>query len=211
MTDKKSQKKIIRLAVYARVSTDDQTVENQIQILHDVALQKGWIAPGGYICVYSDAGISGRLARKKRPAYDLLLKDVAAKRVSMVACWSIDRAGRSLSELLSFLAELEKRKCSLYLHQQQVDTSAAAGRAFLHMAMVFAEFESSMIGDRVRAGMKRARAEGKVCSQYPPLPADKQERIRAFLADRMTVRKIAKEIGCGHSPIQRIKREMEHA
>lgn len=204
-------KKTIRLAVYARVSTEDQTVENQIQILHEVAVQKGWIEPGGFICVYSDAGLSGKLERKKRPAYDLLLKDVAAKRVSMVACWAIDRAGRSLSELLSFLAELEKRKCGLYLHQQQVDSSTAAGRAFLHMAMVFAEFESSMIGDRVKAGMKRARSEGKQCSQYPPLPKEKQDRIREFLGERkLTIRQIAKEIGCGHSPIQRIKREMEY-
>ena len=202
-------RKNIRLAVYCRVSTDDQTIENQIPVLHGVAVQKGWIKPDGILCVYADSGISGKLDRKKRPAYDMLLKDVSAKRVTMVACWAIDRAGRSLPELLSFLAELERKRCGLYLHQQQVDSSTAAGRAFLHMAMVFAEFESSMIGDRVKAGMKRARAEGKACSQYPPLPEDKQERIRRLLGEHETIRKIAAEVGCGHYPIQRIKREME--
>lgn len=202
-------RKNIRCAIYARVSTDEQTIENQLPVLYDVAVQKGWVKPGGVICVYADSGVSGRKGRKDRKAYDRLLTDIALRNVNMVACWAIDRAGRSLAELISFLAELEKRHCGLYLHQQQVDSSTAAGRAFLHMAMVFAEFESSMIGDRVKAGMKRARAAGKACSQYPPLAAEKQDHIRKLLAADTKIRDIAEQVGCGHSPIQRVKREME--
>src|SRR3990172_8985496 len=82
------------LAIYTRVSTDDQTTENQLRELHAAAVQKGWITQTGCLCVYSDAGISGRKGRDQRPGYDALIRDIEARKIGLVVVWAIDRCGR---------------------------------------------------------------------------------------------------------------------
>jgi DNA invertase Pin-like site-specific DNA recombinase len=109
---------------------------------------------------FEDAGISGAKGRDKRPGLDRLLKAVARRDVDMVAAWSIDRLGRSLIDLLDFLRELHAKGVDLFLHQQGLDTSTPSGRAMFQMLGVFAEFERSMIRERVMAGLSRAKADG---------------------------------------------------
>ncbi len=127
-----------RVGLYLRVSTQEQTVENQRQDLMRVAEQRGWQIIGEYV----DHGVSGAKGRDKRPAFDRLTKDAAHGKLDMVAAWSIDRLGRNLGHLVQFTDELRQQGVGLYLHQQQVDTSTAAGTAFLQMAGVFAQFEA---------------------------------------------------------------------
>jgi DNA invertase Pin-like site-specific DNA recombinase len=144
-----------RVGIYIRVSTDGQTTANQRRELEAVAARSGWEIVG----FYEDAGISGTKGGK-RPGFDRLLKDGTARKIDMVAAWSVDRLGRSLQHLVGFLNELQALGCDLYLHQQALDTSTPSGRAMFQMCGVFAEFERSMIVERVNAGLKRAKAQG---------------------------------------------------
>jgi CheY-like chemotaxis protein len=100
-----------RVGIYLRVSTGGQTTENQRRELEAVAARSGWEVVG----VYEDAGISGAKGRDKRPGFDRLLKDATARKVNMVAAWSVDRLGRSLQDLVGFLTELRALGCDLYL------------------------------------------------------------------------------------------------
>jgi DNA invertase Pin-like site-specific DNA recombinase len=106
-------------------------------------------------------GISGAKGRDKRPGLDKVLRAVARREIDMVAAWSVDRIGRSLQDLLGFLGELRATGVDLYLHQQGLDTSTPAGKALFQMMGVFAEFERAMIRERGRAGLERAKAQGK--------------------------------------------------
>ena len=114
-----------RVALYARVSTDSQTVANQLEALREAGQRLGWHIVGEF----TDRGISGAKGRDKRPQFDKLLKAVTRGECDLIAAWSVDRLGRSLTDLLSFLGELHAKGCDLYLHQQGLDTSTPAGRA----------------------------------------------------------------------------------
>ncbi len=106
--------------------------------------------------MYEDAGLSGAKGRDQRPGLDALLKAVTRREVDLVAAWSVDRLGRSLTDLLGLLTELHAKGVDLYLHQQGLDTSTPSGRAMFQMMGVFAEFERAMIRERVMAGLARA-------------------------------------------------------
>jgi DNA invertase Pin-like site-specific DNA recombinase len=110
--------------------------------------------------VYKDHGISGAKGRDQRPAFDQLIRDANQRKFDMVMAWSVDRLGRSLQDLVGFLSELHALHVDLFLHQQGLDTTTPGGKAMFQMMGVFAEFERSMIQERVRAGLRRAVAAG---------------------------------------------------
>ena len=138
-----------RAAIYTRVSTDGQSVQNQLEELRTIAAKHGW----EIAAEFSDAGISGAKGRDKRPAFDKLLKAATRRDIDMVVAWSVDRLGRSLQDLVGFLGEIHGAGVDLYLHLQGLDTSTPSGRAMFQMLGVFAEFERSMIVARVHAGI----------------------------------------------------------
>jgi DNA invertase Pin-like site-specific DNA recombinase len=146
-----------RAAIYARVSTDSQTVENQIQELRRIAKRRGWELVEE---VYTDAGISGAKGRSQRPGLDRLLKDASRRKFDVVMAWAIDRLGRSLIDLLGTIQHLEAVGVDLYLDQQSIDTTTPMGKLVFQITGAFAEFERSMIQQRIRAGLKRAVAQG---------------------------------------------------
>jgi DNA invertase Pin-like site-specific DNA recombinase len=190
-----------RVALYLRVSTTEQTTANQRRELKATAKRHGWRITH----VFEDAGISGAKGRDKRPQFDALMKAVARREIDAVAAWSVDRLGRSLQDLVGFLVELRGKRVDLYLHQQGLDTSTPSGRAMFQMLGVFAEFERAMIQERVRAGLARARAEGKRLGRPPIAPA-LEKLIRNALAapGRPGVRVIARQFGVNVSTVQRI-------
>ena len=193
-----------RVALYARVSTDkNQTTENQLLALHEVASRSGWTV----VATSIDEGISGAKGREKRPGYDALLKAISRREVDMVAAWSVDRLGRSLQDLVSFLSELKSCKTDLFLHQQALDTSSPSGRLLFSLIAVFAEFERSMIVARVKSGLDRVRANGTRLGR-PPLPKDRVEKIKACLAAGKGVRETARVTGAGTASVHRIKATM---
>lgn len=191
-----------RAALYIRVSTDEQTTENQRRELAQVAERAGW----QIVEIYEDAGISGAKGRDKRPAFDKLCKDSARRRFDIVAAWSVDRLGRSLQDLVSFLSDIHGFGIELYLHQQGIDTTTPAGKAMFQMLGVFAEFERAMIRDRVNAGLARAKANGKTLGR-PQTEADTEAAIRETLNAGTGILKTAKLHGVGTSVVQRIKNE----
>src|SRR5260370_4186687 len=138
------------------LSQTPEDTENQRRELEAVADRSGW----KIVKVYEDAGISGAKGRDQRPALDAMMKAVNAKEFDMVATWSVDRLGRSLTDLLGILQGLHEKGVGLFLHQQGLDTSTTAGKAMFQMLGVFAEFERGIIRERVNAGLARARAKG---------------------------------------------------
>ncbi|WP_404383219.1 recombinase family protein [Caenispirillum salinarum] len=189
-----------RVAFYIRVSTDGQTVANQLRELHAVAERLGWHV----VTVFEDAGISGAKGRDQRPGFDALMKGVTRREFDLIAAWSVCRLGRSLQHLVGFLSEINERGVDLYLHQQGLDTSTPAGRAMFGMLGVFSEFERAMITDRIRSGVSRARDQGKHCGR-PSLPADKREAVERLLAEGTSIAKTAKAVGVGVATVHRIK------
>src|SRR5262245_55631456 len=145
-----------RAALYVRVSTDAQTLENQIRELRQVARRRGW----DVVEVYSDAGISGAKSRNGRPGLDSMLKDASRRKFDIVMAWAIDRLGRSLSDLLDTIQHLEACGVDLYLDQQAIDTTTPMGKLVFQLTGAFAEFERTMIRQRIKAGLKRAVAQG---------------------------------------------------
>jgi len=188
-----------RVGIYARVSTDGQTADNQLRELRAVAERAGWTVVEEFL----DHAVSGAKGRDQRPALDRLLKAVTRREVDLVAAWSVDRLGRSLQHLVSFLDEIHGHRVDLYLHQQGIDTTTAAGRALFQMCGVFAEFERAMIRERVRAGIARARAAGKRIGR-PQVGPEIEAKIRALRAKGRGVVKIARTLGVGGGTVQRV-------
>jgi DNA invertase Pin-like site-specific DNA recombinase len=193
-----------RAVLYLRVSTIEQTTANQERELRAVAERMGCeIAK-----VYKDHGISGAKGREKRPAFDALCRDATKREFDVVMAWSVDRLGRSLQDLVAFLSELHALRIDLFLHQQGLDTTTPAGKAMFQMMGVFAEFERAMIQERVRAGLARAKSEGKRLGR-PPIAPDLEQRIREALnkpGRTEGVRKIAERFGVDPGTVQRISR-----
>ena len=196
-----------RAVLYLRVSTLDQTTANQERELRDVAGRMGC----DIVHVYKDHGISGAKGRDKRPAFDRLCREAAKRQFDMVMAWSVDRLGRSLQDLVAFLSELHALRIDLFLHQQGLDTTTPAGKAMFQMMGVFAEFERAIIQERVRAGLARAKSEGKRLGR-PPIPAKMQKAIREALnkpGRTEGVRKIAERFGVNPGTVQRISRPFD--
>jgi DNA invertase Pin-like site-specific DNA recombinase len=192
-----------RVALYLRVSTSEQTVENQRSELEAVAARHGWRVEK----TFADEGISGAKGRDKRPAFDALCKGISRREFDMVAAWSVDRLGRSLQDLVGFLGELHGKGVDLYLHQQGLDTSTPAGRAMFGMLGVFAEFERALIVERVRSGMARAQREGTRSGMpigRPRVSAAKEAAVREALAAGKGMTAIAKELHVGAGTVLRI-------
>lgn len=162
------------------------------------------------VVTFTDAGISGTKGRDKRLGYDGLCRGIARREFDQVAAWSVDRLGRSLQELVALLGELHAKGVDLYLHQQGIDTGTPAGKAMFQMMVVFAEFERAMIVERVKAGLSRARSQGKRLGRRQ-VSADVIERIRLQLATGTGILKTAKVLGIGTGTVHRVKREMEAA
>ena len=192
-----------RVAFYLRVSTDSQTVENQRLELQAVADRLGWTI----VEELADEGISGSKGRDQRPAFDRLMQMVTRKEIDLIACWSVDRLGRSLQHLVSFLAEINERNVGLYLHTQGLDTTTPAGRAMFSMLSVFADFELSILKSRILAGLKRSSKR----SGRPPLDPEKAEKIRSMLASGLSINATARKLRVGVGTVHRIKVKMAQA
>jgi DNA invertase Pin-like site-specific DNA recombinase len=191
-----------RVAIYVRVSTDKQTTNNQRRELEAVAERSGWQV----VRVFEDAGISGARGRDRRPGLDALLKAVNSREFDLVAAWSVDRLGRSLTDLLGILQGLHDKGVDLFLHQQGLDTSTTAGKAMFQMLGVFAEFERGIIRERVNAGLARARANGVKLGRRRVKPSV-ETRILELRADGDGILKIGRKLGIGTSVVQRVFKE----
>ena len=187
---------------YLTVEHVETASDNQRRELEAVAERSGWKV----VKVYQDAGISGAKGRDQRPGLDAMMKAVNAREFDMVASWSVDRLGRSLTDLLSILQNLNEKGVGLFLHQQGLDTTTTAGKAMFQMLGVFAEFERGIIRERVNAGLARARAKGTKLGRRRVAPAIEAQILKLRgRGDGML--KIGRELGIGTSVVQRVLKQ----
>jgi DNA invertase Pin-like site-specific DNA recombinase len=190
----------MRVAIYARVSTGSQTTENQLRELGTVAERHGWQV----VAKFTDEGISGAKGRDQRPGLNSLMEGVTRRDFDKVMAWSVDRLGRSLSDLLSVMGELKTKGVDLYLHQQSLDTSTPAGKAMFQMLGVFSEFEREIIRERVNSGLARAKAQGKKLGRPRRDTPKRLAAIRKLRKRGIGINKIASKLGIGVSVVQRV-------
>jgi DNA invertase Pin-like site-specific DNA recombinase len=206
-----------RAALYVRVSTDHQTVENQVAELRAVAERRGWEV----LETYRDAGISGATGRDKRPGLDGMLNDASRRKFDVIMVWAIDRLGRSLIDLLGTIQHLETVGVDLYLEQQHLDTTTPTGKLLFQITGACAEFERSMIRKRVNAGLAPIKAKIKRGEKFtskagvvrrnlgrPGAEPEKVERAREELGKGIGIGKVARLTGLGTGTVHRLKREI---
>jgi DNA invertase Pin-like site-specific DNA recombinase len=182
-----------KVAIYARVSTDKQTTQNQIDALREVAERCGY----QITLIFSEDGISGSKGREGRPALDQLMKSATQRKFDMVMCWSIDRLGRSLQNLVEILNELQSIKVDLYFLQQGMDTSTSSGRMMFSIFGALSEYERSLIRERVCAGLQTAKARGVKLGRPSKMNDGMRQAVILLREKGMGIKQIAKELQIG--------------
>ena len=182
-----------KVAIYARVSTEKQTADNQLLVLRTHCERLGYTIVSEYV----DAGISGAKGRSERPALDAMMKAATQRKFDMVMCWSIDRLGRSLQNLVELLNELQYLKVDLMFHQQALDTSTPSGRMMFSVFGALAEFERNLIRERVMAGQARAVQRGVKLGRPTSMNDSLRKAIHLLRERGMGIKQIAREVGCG--------------
>ena len=189
-----------RCAIYSRVSTSDQTTTNQVRELKEIAKLKGLTV----VAEFSDEAISGAKGRDRRTGFDNLIKGAVKKDFDTILVWSVDRLSRSLSHLVSFLEEIHSVDCDLYIHKQALDSRTPAGKALFGMCGIFAEFERSLISERVKSGQARAKAMGKHIGRPSSLNEGLVHSIKYMREQGVGIRKIARDLKVGVSTIYKV-------
>lgn len=192
-----------RCAIYARVSTPDQTVANQLHDLRQMAAQRGLEIVREYI----DQGISGTRAR--RPALEQMMADARRGQFDAVLVWAADRIARSVKHFLDVLEELQHLNIAFISYRETIDTTGPLGKAIMVIVGAIAELERSLIVERVRAGMRRARLEGRHIGRRP-LDVDRDAIIRDRAVGR-TLTQVAKAHGVSRALVSKILRQTKAA
>jgi DNA invertase Pin-like site-specific DNA recombinase len=190
----------MKCAIYSRVSTTDQHTENQVNKLRDIAKLKEY----SVVKEFTDKGISGKHGRNIRTGFDTLIKGAVSKEFDMILVWSVDRLGRSLQDLISFLNEINSVGCNLYIHNSQLDSSTPSGKMLFSLLGVFSEFERSMISSRVKLGLQRAVSEGKKLGRPSKLNDGLIHSIKYMKEQGVGIRKMSRDLGVGVSTIYRV-------
>ena len=191
-----------RVCVYARVSKTSQSVERQISELENVAARNNWEIVDRYI----DHGISGAKSRDQRPELDRMMKDSTKRKFDVVMVWSIDRLGRSLQNLMEILNDLKSKNIDLYMDQQAIDTTTPTGSLMFAMIGAFAEFERSIIRDRVISGLENARKKGRIGGRPTNLTDEIRSKIIELKAAGASIRKIKEECSVGTATLYKVIR-----
>ena len=189
-----------KCAIYSRVSTDDQTVENQLMVLREIAERKGITV----VAEFNDEGISGAKGRDKRTGFDNIIKGAVKKDFDTILVWSVDRLGRSLQDLVSFLNDIQSVDCDLYIHQSGIDTSTPTGKMMFQLVGMFSEFERGMIRERVVAGQNRAKSQGKHIGRPTNLNEGLVHSIKYMKEQGVGIRKIAKDLSVGVGTVYKV-------
>jgi DNA invertase Pin-like site-specific DNA recombinase len=181
------------VAIYARVSTDKQTCENQLQELRATAERMGYTVVAEFV----DSGLSGMKTRQDRPALDSQMKSATQRKFDMIMCWSIDRLGRSLQNLVEILNEMQSMKIDMFFLQQGMDTTTPSGRMIFSVFGAIGEFERNLIRERVIAGQKRAVANGVKIGRPSKMNDGMRSAIKILREKGMGIKQIAKQLQVG--------------
>jgi DNA invertase Pin-like site-specific DNA recombinase len=182
-----------RVGIYCRVSTQDQKTDLQVQELTDYAKARGWAISR----VYEDK-LTGK--NDARPAFRQLMVDAQSRNMDIVLTWKLDRLFRSLKGLLTTLEEFTELGIAFVSLKDNIDLTTASGRLMMHLLGAFAEFERSLIVERVRAGIAHAKAKGS-CFGRPKTRED--HKIWMLRNDGLSIRHIATRLQCSKAAVQR--------
>ena len=194
----------MRVALYARVSTCDQTVDPQLDALHAYAVARNLEVAGEFV----DHGISG--SKDRRPALDRLMAEAKVRAFDGVAVVKLDRMARSTRHLTQIAAELEALGVDLIVTDQGIDTSTPAGRLLFNMLGAIGEFELDLIRERTRAGLRAARKRGRRLGR-PKVHVPVEQALRRLQAGE-SYGAIAQDLGCSKATLhRRLKNVAGHA
>jgi DNA invertase Pin-like site-specific DNA recombinase len=197
--------RIHRLALYARVSTGEQSCENQALALRAYATARGWPSTD-----YADQGISG--AKDRRPALDAMMAAARARKVDAIVCVKLDRLARSVHHLVTLGKELEALGVDMIVLDQGIDTSTPSGRLLFHMLAAIAEFERDLIRERVTAGLRRAQLRGTRSGRAIGRPRVHQVDTGALQAlmtgEHLSLRGAARRLGVSPHAARRAVQEV---
>lgn len=188
-----------RVAIYTRVSTLDQTIDNQLIELRDHCSKMGW----EIVKEYADEGLSGTLSRDKRPALNSLIKDAYRKKFDSVVCWDISRLGRSMKELILFLSDMKDREIGICSVRQGFDTSTSMGETMFQFVGILSSWEKTMIRERTFAGLERARREGKTLGRRKVTNDTMTAKIIELRSVKKSLKEIASEVGVSIATVHR--------
>ena len=189
-----------KVAIYSRVSTLDQTIDNQLLGLRDHCSKMGW----EIVKEYSDEGLSGTLSRDKRPALNSLIKDAYRKKFDSVVCWDISRIGRSMKELVLFLSDMKDRDIGICSVRQGFDTSTTMGEMMFQFVGILSSWEREMIRERTLAGLDRARSEGKTLGRKKVITDEITSKIVNLRSIGRSIRDIASEVGVSRGTVSNV-------
>ena len=192
-----------RCAIYARVSTNDQTTENQLLALRDLAERNGHQIVAEYI----DHGVSGVAAKKDARAK--LLLDAKTKKFSVLYCVSIDRLSRSTKDLLQVVEELNTLNITLIFQRENIDTKSAMGQFFLTVLSSIAQLERETMISRINAGIARAKSQGKKLGRPSKLNASLVNAVNLLREKGVSIRDISKTANIGVGTVYAILRGQE--
>lgn len=192
----------MKVAIYCRVSTKDQSIENQLGPLEEYCTRNKF----EIYKIYSDVGESG--SKESRPQFNLMIEDLRKNKFKAIAVWKLDRIGRSLQHLLSLFTEFNKRGIEFISLTQNIDTTTPEGRMFLRMLMIMSEYERELIINRVNAGLDRAKKQGKSLGR-PKNKFNKYDVIKLKKAG-LSYRKIANELNLSLAAVQRCIKSEGH-
>ena len=191
-----------RVVIYGRVSTNDQTTDNQIYKLKEIIENRNW----NLVDTYTDEGISGSKGRDKRLEFNRLCEDMVKGKFDKILVWDVSRLGRSLQDLVMFLNDLNSVDVGLYIHQSGLDTSTPSGRMMFQMVGVFSEFERSMISERVKSGLERVKKQGKKLGRKPTITSEIKDNILELLNEGKPYSYIANELNVSKATVCRLKK-----
>ena len=189
-----------KVAIYTRVSTLDQTIDNQLIELRDHCSKMGWEV----VKEYADEGLSGALSRDKRPALNSLIKDAFRKRFDLVVCWDISRIGRSMKELVLFLSDMKDKGVGICSVRQGGDTSTTMGEMMFQFVGILSSWEREMIRERTLAGLERAKSEGKTLGRKKVINDEMTAKIVELRTAKKSIRDIASEVGVSRGTVSNV-------
>ena len=180
----------MKVAIYVRVSTIQQTTENQLLELYEVCERNDWSVVEEY-----NETVSGTKGVNDRKELERMLKDASRKKFDKVVIWSVDRLGRSMKHLVSVLSQLKDLDVDIYSYKQGIDTSTTMGSSFFHMVGIFAELENNMRRERQIIGIKRALKDDIKFGRKDVVDEDKEYQIWQLRTICKSIRAIAKGVG----------------
>jgi len=201
-------KKVVRAAIYARVSTQEQDPGSQLLALRQYVEQRGFVLHKEYVDCVTGSFDKRERRKGKDKAYQELMEDVSKRNVDCVIVWNYDRFARSLAVLVTALDSFQAVGVDFISYNQNIDTTTPMGRLFYHIIGSFAEFEKAVIVERVRAGLSKARARGQRLGRPEKNPSATR-RILAMRQEGLSLREIARRVRLSASGVLKILRKEE--